>query len=62
VSDIGVGYLIGLVIGGVLGYVLGRMIVPLNELNRGERSIQIALVIGLLAVLISGLIVFFFPQ
>jgi hypothetical protein len=60
VSDIGVGYLIGLVIGGVLGYVLGRMVVPLRGLTRTERSIQITLVIGLLAVLIGGILIFFF--
>jgi hypothetical protein len=60
VSDIGVGYIIGLVIGGVLGYILGRMLVPLRELNRGERSIQIVLLIGLFAVLLGGIIIFFF--
>jgi hypothetical protein len=60
VSDIGVGYLIGLVIGGVLGFVLGRMIIPLKALSRDERSVQIVLIIGLLVVLIGGLLIFFF--
>jgi hypothetical protein len=60
VSDIGVGYLIGLVVGGVLGFVVGRMVVPWRALGRGERSVQIALISGLLVVLIGGIVIFFF--
>jgi hypothetical protein len=60
VSEIGVGYLIGLVIGGVLGFALGRMVVPWKSLGRGERSIQMALISGILLVLIAGIVIFFF--
>ncbi len=58
-SDIGVGYLIGIMIGGVLGFVVGRMIVPWKTLSRGERTIQAVLISGLIIVLIGGFAIFF---
>ena len=57
-SDLGVGYLIGVATGLAIGFVVGRRQKPWSELTQKEKRIRIGLIAAGVVLLAAGIVTF----